>query len=147
MLDFDVALDVVSDFRKVTFHALGILVVDDFQELFQLRTNLRHLVVGIGVEQNFLQQIIVLVEHEHTFGNAHVALEGSTWRILMFHDSSEDKGAHKWNGQRVSHCLIVLLKGVLVNVQPQLLIEVLEEDATHIVALADDDGVLFGKLL
>ena len=41
----------------------------------------------------------------------------------------------------------MLLKGVLVDVESQLLIEVLEEDAAHVVALADDDGILLGELL
>ena len=34
----------------------------------------------------------------------------------------------------------MFLEGVFVDVQSELLIEVLEEDAPHIVALADDDG-------
>ena len=41
----------------------------------------------------------------------------------------------------------MLLEGVFVDVQAQLLIEVLEEDTSHVVALADDDGILLGELL
>ena len=41
----------------------------------------------------------------------------------------------------------MLLEGVFVDVESKLLIEVFEEDATHVVTLADDDGVLFRELL
>ena len=108
LLDFDVALDIIAYLREIAFHAVGILVVDDFQEFFQLRTNLRHLVVGVGVEKDFLQQIVVLIQH--TLGNAHVALEGGTRGVLMLHDSSKDEGGDEGNTQRVSHRLIVLLE-------------------------------------
>ena len=65
----------------------------------------------------------------------------------MLHDSSEHEGRHKGDTQRVSHRLVVLLEGVLIDVQAQLLIKILEEDAPHIVALADDDGILLRELL
>ena len=41
----------------------------------------------------------------------------------------------------------MLLEGVFVDVQPQLLVEILKEDTAHIVALADDDGILLRELL
>lgn len=31
LLDFDVALDIIAYLREIAFHAVGILVVDDFQ--------------------------------------------------------------------------------------------------------------------
>ena len=145
LLDFNVALNVITDLRQITLHALGILVVDNLKEFFQLCSNLSYLVVGIGVEEDFLKQIVVLVEH--TLGYTHVALEGGTRCILMLHDSSEHEGRHKGDTQRVSHRLVVLLEGVLIDVQAQLLIEILEEDTSHVVTLADDDGVLFRELL
>ena len=36
----------------------------------------------------------------------------------------------------------MLIESILVDVQAQALVEVLEEDAAHVVALADDDGIL-----
>ena len=41
----------------------------------------------------------------------------------------------------------MFLKGVFVDVQSQSAVEVLEEDASHVVALADDDGVLLAQLV
>ena len=65
----------------------------------------------------------------------------------MLHDGGEDEGRHERYRQRVGHRLVVLLEGVLIDVKTELLVEVLEEDAPHVVALADDDGVLLGELL
>ena len=82
-----IALDIISDFRQIALHTIGILGVDNLQQLLELRTNLRHLVVGVRVKQDFLQQVVVLVQH--TLGNAHVALEGGAGRILMLHHGRE----------------------------------------------------------
>ena len=145
LLNLDIALDVVANLGEVALHARSIFLVDDFEELFQLGTDLRHLVVGVGVEEDFLQQVVIFVEH--TLGDAHVTLEGGTRGVLMLHDSSKDEGGDEGDAERVSNGLIVLLEGVFVDVQAQLLIEVLEENTTHIIALADDDGVLLRELL
>lgn len=69
-----VALYVVAYLGEVALHAFGILVVDNLEQLLQLSADLRHLVVGVGIEEYFLQQIVILIEH--ALGNAHVALEG-----------------------------------------------------------------------
>ena len=65
----------------------------------------------------------------------------------MLHHSGKNKSGHERNTQRIGHRLVVLLEGILVDVESQLLIEVLEEDASHIVTLTDDDGVLLRELL
>ena len=75
-VDFYVALYVITNLGEITLHACSILLVDNLQQLFQLGTNLGHLVVGIGVEEDFLQQVVILVEY--TLGNTHVALESSS---------------------------------------------------------------------
>ena len=85
-----IALHVIANLREIALHALSILVVDDLQKFLQLRTDLTHLVVGIGVEEDFLQQVVILVQH--TLGNAHVTLEGGSWCILMLHHSRKDEG-------------------------------------------------------
>ena len=144
-LDFYIAAHIVADLRQIALHALGILLVDDFEQFLQLRTNLRDLIVGIGVEEDFLQQVVILVEH--ALGNAHVTLEGGARRVLMLHDGSKDEGGDEGDGERVGHRLVVLLEGVLIDVESQPLVEVLEEDAPHVVTLADDDGILLGELL
>ena len=41
----------------------------------------------------------------------------------------------------------MFLKSVLIYVQSQLAIQILEEDAPHVVALADDDSILLAQLL
>ena len=45
--DFNVTFYIVSYLGEISLHALGILIVNDLQKLFQFRTNLRHLVMGI----------------------------------------------------------------------------------------------------
>ena len=115
LINFNVAFDVIPNLRQVAFHAIGVFLVDNFQKFFELRSNLGYLVVRIGVEQDFLQQVVVLVQH--TLGYAHVAFEGRSWCILMLHDGSKDKGADEGDTQRVSHGLIVLLEGVFVDVE------------------------------
>ena len=74
--------------------------------------------MSIGVEEDFLKEVIVLIEH--SLGDSHVALEGSTRRILMLHHSSKHEGRDKGDRQRISHRLIVLLEGIFVDVQAQL---------------------------
>lgn len=88
-----IALDIISDFRQIALHTIGILGVDNLQQLLELRTNLRHLVVGVRVKQDFLQQVVIFVQH--TLGNAHVALESGTRCILVLHDGGKDEGRHK----------------------------------------------------
>ena len=40
--------------REIGFHAVGVFVVNDLQEFFQLITYLRHLVMGVGIEEYLL---------------------------------------------------------------------------------------------
>lgn len=94
---FDVAFDVGAYLGEICFHAGGVFIVDDGEEVFELLANLIDLVVGVGIEEHFLQQVVVFVEY--ALGNAQMALEGGTWRILMLHDGREDEGAHKRNGE------------------------------------------------
>ena len=56
LFDLDVAPDVVADLTEIVLHPLTVLVVDDLQQLLQFGADLRHLVVGVGIEKNFLQQ-------------------------------------------------------------------------------------------
>ena len=144
-LDLDVAPDVVADLREIAFHAVGIFVVDDFQQLFQLGAYLGHVLRGVGVEEHFLQQVVVFVEH--ALGDAHVALEGGSGCILMLHHGRKDERGDEGDGQRVSHRAVVFFEGVFVDVESQTGVEVLEEDAADEVALVDDDGILLGKLV
>ena len=99
-LNFYVAPYIVTYLCQITFHAVGIFVVNDFEQLLQLCPNLRHLVVGVGVEQDFLKQVVIFVEH--TLGNLHVSLKSGTRGILMLHHSSKDEGTDEGDTQRVS---------------------------------------------
>ena len=98
-----------------SLHAMGILMVDDVNELSQILTNLSHLTGCIWIEENLLQEIIILIEH--TLGYLHMALEGGTRSILMLHHSRESKSAHEWDTQGVSHRLVVLIKCILMQAQ------------------------------
>ena len=89
------------------FHTLCILVVNDVDELSKLLSDLCHLPRCVWVEENFLQQVIIFVEH--ALGYLHVALEGGARSILVLHHCRKGKGAHERNTQRVGHRLVVLI--------------------------------------
>ena len=60
----------------------------------------------------------------------------------MLHYCGEHKGGNERHRQGVSHCLVVFLEVVFVDVQAKATIEVKEEDTSQIVAFVDDDCVL-----
>ena len=93
----DVFLHVIANLGEEEFHAMGILVVDDIYQLRQLLTYLGYLPGSVRVEEDFLQEIIILVEH--ALGYLHVPLEGGTWSILVLHHRSKGKGTHKGDAQ------------------------------------------------
>ena len=93
LLNLDITLDVITDLRKISLHAVSIFGIDDLEQFLQFSTDLRHLIVGVGVEENFLQEVVVFVEH--TLGDAHVTLEGGTRGILVFHDGSKHERRHE----------------------------------------------------
>ena len=72
-------------------------MVDDVKQFLEFIAYLCHLIARVGVEQDFLQQIVILVEH--TLGNAHVTLEGRTRSVLMLHHGSKHECADKGNTQ------------------------------------------------
>ena len=129
---------------EVLLHACGIVVFDDLQQLFQLAADVLHLAGGAGVEEDLLQQVVVFAEQ--ALGYGHVLLEGGARGLLLLHDGGKHEGAHEGDGERVGHGLIVLVEGVLEDVEPEPLVEVLEEDLAQVVALADDDGVLVAQV-
>ena len=139
-LNLNIFLHMISDFGKEEFHTLRILVVDDVDELSKLLSDLCHLTRCVWVEEDFLQQVIIFVEHALSY--LHVALEGGARSILVLHHCRKGKGAHERNTQRVGHRLVVLIKCILMQTQPQLLVEVLEEYLAHVVTLLDDDCIL-----
>ena len=136
--------DILSDLRQIPLHALGILVLDDGEEVLQFRADVGYLRRGTGVEEYLLQQKVIFAEQ--AAGNVHMFLERSARRFLVLHDGGKDESGHERDGQRVGHRLIVLLEGVFKDVQLQRLVEVLEEDAAQVVALGDDDGVLVAQV-
>ena len=101
--------------------------------------------MGVGIEKDLLQQVVVFGEHAP--GYLHVALESCARRILRLHDGGKDEGRDEGDAQRVSHRAVVLVERIFVDMEPETLIEVLEEDAAHVVALTDDDRVLLRELV
>ena len=75
---------------KEEFHTLRILVVNDVDELSKLLSDLCHLTRCVWVEEDFLQQVIIFVEH--ALGYLHVALEGGARSILSPCLSSTSRG-------------------------------------------------------
>ena len=120
------------------------MVFDDLQQLLQLAADVLHLAGGAGVEEDLLQQVVVFAEQ--ALGYGHVLLEGGARGLLLLHDGGKHEGGHEGDGERVGHGLIVLVKGVLEDVEPEALVQVLEEHLAQVVALADDDGILIAQV-
>ena len=116
------------------------MAVDNFNQFLQLGADAFHVRFCVRVEKNLAQKGVVL--GQHAFGNVEVALEGGSGCVLLLHYRTEDKGADKGNRERIGHGLVVLLEGVFVYVQPKVAVEVEEKEPAHVVALADDNGVL-----
>ena len=144
ILLFEMSLYLLPNLRQIPFHAFGVLVLDDGEQVLQLRADVGHLGGGAGIEEHFLQQEVVF--REQAAGDGHVLLERGARRLLVLHDGGEDEGGDERDGERVGHRLVMFLKGVLEDVQLQRLVEVLEEDASQVVALGDDDGVLVAQV-
>ena len=53
-------LYILPDFGVIVLHPIRITIVNDFEQFLQLAAYLRHLVMGLGIEQNFLEQVVVL---------------------------------------------------------------------------------------
>ena len=129
---------------EVCLHALGIVLVDDLQQLLELAANVLHLTRCAGVEENLLQQVVVLAEQ--SLGDGHMLLEGGARCLLLLHDGSKYEGTHEGDGERVGHGLIVLVEGIFEDVEAKALVQVLEEHLAQVVALADDDGILIAQV-
>ena len=132
-------LYVTSDAGEIGVEGGLIAVVDDLDEVLQLGTDLLDMVLGAGVEEDLTEEGVVLAQHAS--GYAEMALEGGTGGILVLHDGTEDEGADEGYGETVGHGFVVLLEGVLVDVQTETAIEVEEEYTTKIVAFIDNNGI------
>ena len=80
----------ISDFGKEEFHTLRILVVDDVDELSKLLSDLCHLTRCVWVEEDFLQQVIIFVEH--ALGHVEKCLD-DLWVAEKFQTNLEIAGS------------------------------------------------------
>ena len=87
----------MANLLQVCLHPLVIFFVDNLQQLLQLFPYPHHIIVGVGVEEDFLQQVVILVEHP--LGDLHMSLEGGTRRILVLHHGCKYEGADKRDAQ------------------------------------------------
>ena len=73
----------IPNLGEEEFHTLRILVVDDVDELSKLLSDLCHLTRCVWVEEDFLQQVIIFVEH--ALGYLHWRLKvvpGASWCFI-----------------------------------------------------------------
>ncbi len=123
-------------------HAFRVFPADDVQQFVQFRTDTFHLCRRAGIEQDFLQEEIVFAQH--ALGDGHVALEGGTRSILVFHDGRKHEGRYERDGQGVGHGFVVFVERVFKDVQLQTLVEVFEENLAQMVAFLQ---TLFGEFI
>ena len=138
---FGLLFDVLSDFGQIGMHAFRVFPADDVQQFVQFRTDTFHLCRRAGIEQDFLQEEIVFAQH--ALGDGHVALEGGTRSILMFHDGRKHEGRYERDGQGVGHGFVVFFERVFKDVQLQTLVEVFEENLAQMVAFLEQ--ILCGR--
>ena len=138
-------LNLLPNLSQESTHTFCIFLTDDFEQFVQLGADALYLCRCARIEEDFLQKVIVLVQY--SLGDGHVALEGGARCILMLHHRGKDEGRYERDGKRVGHGVVVLIEGVFKDVQSQSLVEVLEENLAHVVALADDDGILGAQLV
>ena len=55
-----IVLYILPDFGEIVLHPIRITIVNDFEQFLQLAAYLRHLVMSVGIEQYFLEQVVVL---------------------------------------------------------------------------------------
>ena len=134
------AVDILADALQVGIQAVLVLAVDDVEEFFQFIADLGNLAAGARVEEDFAEEAVVLAQY--AAGNGHVALEGGAWCVLVLHHGGKNEGRDEGDAEGVGHGFVVLFEGVFADVEAQPLVEVFEEDAAHVVAFGDDDGVL-----
>ena len=75
---FEVLFYLLPNLCQIPLHSLRVLVGDDFQQLLQLEADVLHLGGGAGIEEDFLQQVVVLAEQ--ATGDGHVLLERGAGR-------------------------------------------------------------------
>ena len=134
------AVNVLADALQVGIEAVLVLAVYDVEEFFEFIADFGNLSAGAGVEEDFAQEAVVLAQY--AAGDGHVALEGCAWGILVLHHGGEDEGGDEGDAEGIGHGFVVLFESVFADVEAQPLVEVLEEDAAHVVAFGNDDGVL-----
>lgn len=117
---------------------------DNLAQFTQLLADVVDLGAGVGIEENFGQQVVVF--SQQAFGNGHVFLERGTGGILRLHDAGESKGGYKWYGERVGDGFIVFGKGVLVDIEMKAAVQVAEECLSVRIRLADDDGIVAAQV-
>lgn len=136
--------DVSPQAGEVFLHGGTVFPGHDVLEVGQVLLYLFQLFAGVGVEENFADQVVVF--REEAAGNVHVLLEGGTRGVLVLHDGGEYHGRGKRYGERVGYRLVVLLEGVLKDVEMQAAVQVFEENFSQMIRFGDDDGVLLGEV-
>lgn len=116
------------------------MIVDDVLQFLKASDDGLELARGVGIEQNLAEQVVIF-RHESA-GDVEMAFECRARGVLMFHDAGKGEGGRKGYRQGVGDGVVVLGKGVFLDVEPEPRVEVTEEDAAKVVALLDDDGVL-----
>ena len=92
---------IVSDAVEKSFHCLRVAVGYDFLQAFERLADFRELFRSIRIKKNLRKQEIVFA-HEPA-GYSHVALEGSSGSILMFHDRSEHQRRSERYRERICY--------------------------------------------
>ena len=77
-------------------HGILVLVVYYLYEVLEFRTDVLHMVLCAGVEEDFAKQGVVFLQNSACY--LVMPFEGGTRGILVLHYGREDEGAHEGHG-------------------------------------------------
>ena len=140
----DGLFEVLAHGVEVCLHGVGVAAFDYGAEFLEAFADALELVGGVGVEEDFAQQVVVLAHQSVGYGQ--MPLECGAGCILMFHDASEHESGGKRYGERVGYGLVVLGEGVFLDMEIKPLVYVAEEYLAEMVTLGYDDGVFVAEI-
>ena len=139
-----ISVEVGAGGGEELFHCGGVTAADYVAELGETAEYVVELRGGVGVEEDLAHEEVVFV-HEPA-GYLHVALEGGSGGVLVLHHAGERQRGGKGYRQGVGNRQVVLLEGVVDDVEVEFVVEAAEEFASGFVALLYDDCIFAGEI-
>ena len=129
---------------EILLHGLRVAVFYDDTEFFKTFADAFELVGGVGVEEDFAQQVVVLAHQSVGYGQ--MPFESGSRSILVLHDAAEYESGCERDRQRVGYRLVMLGESIFFDMEVEPLVDVAEEYLAEVVAFGDDDGAFVAQI-